>query len=529
MMETKKKALFYELMVLLSAAGANAMVVLVMQFLLSPLLPSLERSSRLIYQFLDGHPVWKYPFLMAQASSFLIPTVIIIFYIRPLSRFILNGSPVPVPERLQKKILHSPFVIALIGSLGWVIGISVTVLFFLFSGEIQSVRDWMVNLTSAATLAAFTFVYVYYMIEYFTRRFFIREFFPDNRITHIADGIRFSIKARFLLLYFSVAITPVFIFATIFLSRSGLFENPGLFWILLLASLVSGLDIILVLSSQFEKQLAVMKEVTGEIRNGNFEMVVPVISEDELGFLAESINEMNEGLKEKENIYETFGRVVDPEVRDHLLRGSLDPEGERREVTVLFTDIRGFTGMSEELPPEMIVNLLNRYLDRVNGIIRKNGGMINKFIGDAVMGVFNAPLENEDHRISALRSGREILESIRELNSELRSEGLNELKIGIGIHSGPVVAGTIGTRERQEYTVIGDTVNVASRLESLNKSTGTSILFTESVLDGLEFPARNLGKTQVRGKEQSLVVFTLESQKESNPPEKPPRETMDRS
>jgi adenylate cyclase len=299
------------------------------------------------------------------------------------------------------------------------------------------------------------------------------------------------------------------ILSVIYLSSTGGIEQPGLFAILILVISLTSLEIFLSVSSQYEIQLNHMKETVAEILKGNLSGRIDVVSEDELGYLAEGFNEMSLGLAEKDKIYETFGRVVDPEVRDYLLRSHIDPGGEIRDVTVLFTDIRGFTGLSERLSADKIVALLNRYFDTINSILRNNGGMINKYIGDAVMGVFNAPLENTDHKRAALRSGHDIILAIQALNQELINLDLPAIDIGIGIHSGFVVAGTVGSRERQEYTVIGDTVNVASRLEGLNKDLQSQILFTKEIADTALFPVRSLGIYPIRGKEQTFELFTL--------------------
>jgi class 3 adenylate cyclase len=144
--------------------------------------------------------------------------------------------------------------------------------------------------------------------------------------------------------------------------------------------------------------------------------------------------------------------------------------------------------------------------------------MVNKFIGDAVMGVFNAPLENADHRNCALNAAAEILMEIESLNAQLALQNLPEIHIGIGLHSGMAVAGTIGSSDRQEYTVIGDVVNLASRLESLNKKLKTDVLFTsqiaesadeQTLMQAFDFEVNRLGRVQVRGKEKPVEIYTL--------------------
>ena len=248
------------------------------------------------------------------------------------------------------------------------------------------------------------------------------------------------------------------------------------------------------------------------IRTGDFQQSVRVLSTDELGFLSESINVMAEELREKELIKDTFGKAVDPLVRDHLLSGQLALGGELKEVTVLFSDIRSFTGISESHPPEVIVSMLNRYFERMSACVQVEGGTVNKYIGDAIMAIFGAPLEHADHILRAVRAAERMLRTNRDLNHELESEGLPVLNTGIGIHTGKVLAGTIGSRDRLEYTVVGDTVNLASRVEGMCKGLGERLLITTEVRAALAKPerARFKGKARVKGRQESIALYALD-------------------
>jgi class 3 adenylate cyclase len=211
-------------------------------------------------------------------------------------------------------------------------------------------------------------------------------------------------------------------------------------------------------------------------------------------------------------VIQLFGKYVAPEVA----RGVIDANGEARaemvEVTVLFTDLRNFTGLSEKLSPGAVLEVLNTHYQAIIPAVHAHGGTVNKFIGDAIMATFGAPLRQGDHAERAVRAALQMLEAMEALNVRLRERGLPELEMGIGVATGPVVVGTLGATQRVEYAVIGDTVNTASRLEGLNKELGTRLLLSPGTRDALAgvLPTRGLGEVSVKGKARPVPVFTIE-------------------
>jgi class 3 adenylate cyclase len=211
-------------------------------------------------------------------------------------------------------------------------------------------------------------------------------------------------------------------------------------------------------------------------------------------------------------VIQLFGKYVAPEVA----RGVIDANGEARaelvEVTVLFTDLRNFTALSEKLAPGAVLEVLNTHYQAIIPAVHAHGGTVNKFIGDAIMATFGAPLRQGDHAERAVRAALQMLEAMEALNVHLRERGLPELEMGIGVATGPVVVGTLGATQRVEYAVIGDTVNTASRLEGLNKELGTRLLLSPGTRDALAgvLPTRGLGEVPVKGKAQPVPVFTIE-------------------
>jgi len=207
-----------------------------------------------------------------------------------------------------------------------------------------------------------------------------------------------------------------------------------------------------------------------------------------------------------------FSRYVAPEVVERLLAHpeALRLGGERRELTVLFADLAGFTDLSEVRSPEEVVLLLNRCLTRMAGIIQAHGGTIDKFIGDAVMAFWNAPLDDPEHAGRGCAAARAMQAEMARLREELAAEGLPELALRIGLHSGPAVVGNMGSEERFDYTAVGDTVNLASRLEGINKLYGTGILLSgaTAALAGGAVPLRPVDRVRVKGRGEAVDIFT---------------------
>jgi adenylate cyclase len=252
---------------------------------------------------------------------------------------------------------------------------------------------------------------------------------------------------------------------------------------------------------------------TKAIAEGNFQIALPVTSRDELGTLTESFNQMARSLREKEMIKRAFTRYVAREVVEEILK---DPEqlalsGESREVTVLFCDIRGFTPLSERLTPEQVVSLLNEFYTLMIETTFKHDGTLDKFIGDAVMAVFGAPIAHPDHAIRAVKTALDMQSGIAELNERRAALGKEPIRIGIGVNLGEVVAGTVGTEDRMEYTVIGDSVNLAARLES-NAKPGR-ILISGHTYERVKEHVKGipLGPLKVKGKEEEVEVYEIVS------------------
>lgn len=221
----------------------------------------------------------------------------------------------------------------------------------------------------------------------------------------------------------------------------------------------------------------------GQIEKGEFELSIKPRTRDEIGLLTESFVQMGKGLSEREKLMVSFSKFTNKTIAQKAARGELTLGGENRNATIFFSDIRSFTAMSEKMQPNEVVEFLNVYMTKMVDCINKTGGVVDKYIGDAIMAVWGAPESSGSPASDALNAVTAALMMRVELfkfNKERAAAGLPPVKIGCGINSGPVVAGQIGSEERMEYTVIGDAVNLASRTEALNKPFATDVLITEN-------------------------------------------------
>jgi class 3 adenylate cyclase len=277
---------------------------------------------------------------------------------------------------------------------------------------------------------------------------------------------------------------------------------------------VAGLLVALLLARGIANPLVHLSRSAEQVRRGDYSAQVAVTSQDEVGTLQDAFNLMVRGLDEREHMRDLFGRAVSPQVAELFVSGGLELGGEVREVTVLFSDIRGFTSLSESLPPQQVIAFVNEFLDEMHAAIQGVGGVVHKLGGDSIMALFGAPVANPDSPRVALHAALRMRARLAALNARRRSRGEVPLRIGIGINTGPVVAGGVGSEDRLEYTVLGDTVNAAARLESLTKDFAEyDILVSEATLVALPDPDQvervDLGEVKVKGKTESVRVYAV--------------------
>ncbi|MBI5953702.1 MAG: HAMP domain-containing protein [Chloroflexi bacterium] len=234
-------------------------------------------------------------------------------------------------------------------------------------------------------------------------------------------------------------------------------------------TLLFGAALTFLFSGQITRPLTELTGIVSRMSAGDLTQRTSYLSGDEIGRLGKAFNQMAEQLQEREWLRDMFGRFVSHEVAEAIRTGQVKLEGENRSVSVLFCDIREFTSFSENHTPQEIVTLLNEFFPIVVQSAQKHNGMVNKFGGDSTLIVYGAPREVEDSAYQAVLTALEVRAAIKELNIQLEKEGKPPLRVGVGINTGVALAGAIGPNERQEYTVVGRTVNLAARIDGLNK------------------------------------------------------------
>jgi adenylate cyclase len=275
--------------------------------------------------------------------------------------------------------------------------------------------------------------------------------------------------------------------------------------------IVSGIALSFAASLYFSKPITMLTKGSAAVGSGDFNYRVNIKRNDELGDLGKAFNRMSEGLRDREMIRETFGKYVSPEIRDEILSGRIPLNGERRIATVLFADLRDFTPYVENNEPEEVVRSLRQYFTAMQKAIKNHDGLLLQYVGDQLEAIFGVPLSDPDHRRKALLAALEMRRLLNELNEERKRQGLQPFRHGVGIHTGDVLAGNTGSEDQLTYTLIGDTVNLASRIQSHTKVLKYDILASEETVKGLEdfFTLEEGATTILKGYSKPLTLFRV--------------------
>jgi len=261
------------------------------------------------------------------------------------------------------------------------------------------------------------------------------------------------------------------------------------------------------------RPLAALASALVRVGKGDLEVRVPPGGADEVGEVSRAVNEMIAGLKEGVFVKNTFKRYLSASVVDQIIKdpSSLELGGEERELTVFFSDMSGFTEMSERMEPRQLVSLINEYLSAMTDSIFLQEGTLDKYEGDAVMAFWGAPLVQADHARRACWAALDNRSRLKELCKDWEKRGLPTFDIRIGVNTGPMIVGNVGSTSRMEYTVLGDAVNTGARLEQLNKLYGTHILISEATRDGAggAIETREVDLIELRGKKKRIRVYEL--------------------
>jgi len=495
----------------------------------------INYDKRDAYQFKDGK-LEKREVTVNSGGNLDLYFLLLVVWLWPLYRHYFSKKPQNL-ARIEKRIINLPIVIFV---LGWVMAAQLFFVKVASFSELYGPAPLRIKLSLAASSLIFAAFVSYLNLELtglYIRRRIAGPFFKQNNPHGLKHGLAISLTMRHALMLFSLATVPLllalyvpsFFNADIF-ARLAETRNTNVDWLFtyenlrvlapialvaLLALMVLAFQAVSLILYRVNVQTpmnALVRRMKA-VAAGDFDCKTSVLYNDELGQLKGHFNMMLDGLVERDHIKDTFGRYVSLEIAEKIMKsGRVNLAGEEIQATVLFSDIRGFTPLSEKLPPKDLIRFLNEYFAYITVPIAGNKGVINKFIGDAVMAIFSPVFGVEDHKAAAVRAALGMRAALKEFNALGRYP---EVAFGVGVHSGGLVAGNVGTEARLEYTVLGDTVNVASRIESHTKTAATEILLSEAVMSGLDrglFPGIDFMEGEpvlMKGKSKPLVLYKV--------------------
>ncbi len=439
----------------------------------------------------------------------------------------LRQRPIPpgsAGDEVRRRAGQVPWVIAGLHLVGWTLaGLIWGVMWPMIAGVFRpgpAARSFF-GISVIAGFAATAFMF--FAAERQWRRQ-LPDFFPDGGLTRVGGVPRLPVRVRLLVVFVMISVIPVAVLGVMARNRArqalaapadsadAIIATMLVSVVFLaVAAIVVSVTLAVAVSRSVAEPLARLEAVMVEVEQGRFDVRAPVVSNDEIGRLTEGFNRMVRGLGEREFLRETFGKYVSAEIRDEILAGRIALQGEPREVTILFADIRDFTPWVEASDPREVVRDLNAYFTEMETAIRAHGGLVVQYIGDEIEAVFGAPVARPGHAEQAVRAALEMRQRLAAWNAARATAGRVLLRNGIGIHTGTVLAGNIGSADRLSYALVGDSVNLASRLQSLTKELQADVLVsgtTRARLDG-NLPLRPLPAVRVKGRVAEVEVYAL--------------------
>ena len=432
-----------------------------------------------------------------------------------------DGVDVDDPN-VRRRALSMPFRMAGVTALGWCLaGVLWGVVWPAFSDKLVWARALRVMFGITLVGGSITTAFTFFAVERLWRRQ-LPHYFPRGDLSVVTGVPRVRVRTRLLLVFVFVGLLPLLLMgrrayrvahAVAGASPAevlGLLDNMVIvitFLVVLGAATAIGLAIFV--SRSVASPLRDVETAMERVGHGDLDTRAPVVSNDEIGAVAEGFNRMVAGLRERERIRETFGKYVSPEVRDEILAGRVSLGGQVREVTILFSDLRDFTPWVESHPPDEVVRDINAYFTLMEGAIRAHGGLVVQFIGDEIEAVFGAPVAEPHHADHAVAAALEMCERLAAWNETRRAAGAIAMRHGIGIHTGEVLAASIGSPERLSYALVGDPVNLASRIQGLTKEVGGDILVSGDTVRRLQqsFDMEALPAVRVKGRMAEVEVY----------------------
>ncbi len=416
----------------------------------------------------------------------------------------------------RRHVVHLPWFGSAVCAVAWLLCIPV---FLVSLGSVEGPlsQQLMWHLPISFLVSAFICIsQSFFLIELASQRHLFPVFFRDVRPDRLEGIYPLSLRGRGLVWAISVGICPIVALLLLGFAPAATPENPyalDLKWIELIAGCIGigfGIFSALLISWLVAKPVDELRTAAQAVSEGRFDVTVPLRRADEFGALIGEFNRMVVELREKERLRKMFGLHVGPKAAEQILARDPGLSGREQVITVMFVDIRSFTARAADCEAGRVVLILNEFLGAmVSAVEEHHSGMINKFLGDGFMALFGAGADVEAHADDALHAARGMLASLDTLNQKLAERGESPLAIGIGLHTGPAIVGSIGSPQRLEFTAIGSTVNLASRIESLTKALGVTLLLSEATRTALRQPQslREFPPQMVKGVADPVQVW----------------------
>jgi class 3 adenylate cyclase len=426
-------------------------------------------------------------------------------------------------ELARRRALQVPFAAARISAIGWLLATIIWgVVWPLIDGtfSVAHALRMMLGMLMAASLVVAA---VFFLVERIWRKA-LPALFPEGGLSEVKGVRHVSVRARLIVIFLLSSVIPVAMLGVMAYNHAraaladparsdAIIQTLAIGIVFVAAACTLGaLRMAFFVSGSVAGPLRSLESAMAEVERGRLDTRCPVVSTDEIGRVTDGFNRMVRGLQEREMLRETFGKYVSQEIRDEILAGRVALEGQVREATILFADLRDFTTWVEASDPRDVVRDLNSYFTEMETAIRGQGGLVLQYIGDEIEAVFGAPVDKPDHAAAAVRAAGEMRRRLAAWNAARRASGKPTLRHGIGVHTGTVVAGNIGSSERLSYALVGDPVNLASRLQGLTKELAADVLVsgTTRARVGEELSLRPLPAVRVKGRKAEVEVYALD-------------------
>ena len=441
-----------------------------------------------------------------------------LLWLRPIHRDLIRGADVD-SEKLQtaqRYVVNLPWWFTAVACVGWLSCIPVFPAVLSAGTEVlRSEVVWQL-IASFVTASSIAITHSFFAVEISSQKTLYPVFFRKENPADVPGAVPLGIVSRAMLWVVSAVISPVVSLLLLIMIPHANEKWPLFAGAVAIVAILFAITTGWMLGRLVALPVRQLRRAATRIEEGDLNVRVNLLRADDFGPLIERFNVMVEGLREKEHLQETFGCHVGKEAARQILAQDGGLVGQEQIISVMFVDVRNFTAHSSNHTPQEVVTALNVFFTRAVEIIESHGGMVNKFLGDGFMALFGIGALADNHAQRAVEAGQALLQCLAAACQELEAAGWCNFQIGIGVNTGPAIVGSIGSPKRQEYTAIGDTVNVAARVEALTKNLGHLFLVTKATREHLsgQFTLQSLPPQEVKGKGK-LRVFAVEESLEA--------------